>query len=133
MKFLCDTNIFLQILRDRQFARQCADFLKANMHQSFIGSFGVFSLCIRAHYFQMEQAATQLMFDLIQGGLKIIPIDPTQTFTILMASKGEGLTFDDFLHHKLAKENGLTLVTLDNDFLKIKDKLDIHICQPQDV
>jgi uncharacterized protein len=128
---LADTNILLQVLREREKAKICADFLEKYSRKSAISSFSLSSFCIRSELFKQEEQAHNLISELFKSGLTVIQTESILSLQALIQKKAFGLSYDDYIQYFTAKENNLTLVTLDKDFTK--KKLDITVKKPDQV
>src|SRR3990172_5449783 len=110
MKYLCDTNIFIQILRNRAHKQQCAGFLNQHLSECAISMFAVFAFCILARKFGEERSGYEIILELPQNGLQILEVEPRTALMFLLESRHAKFDYDDSLHYQLAKEHNLTLV-----------------------
>lgn len=131
MKYLCDMNIAMQILRRRLYSGQCERFFYEHIHETAITDFSLFSFCIRASQFGIELPAEELMTSLLQRGLRVLTTEPVTSLSILAGKVSSPLDFDDYLQYRVAKDHHLALVTLDKDFFR--KKLDIRVLRPDQV
>lgn len=132
MKYLCDTNILLQVVRGREHAKICAKFLNRNRTEIAITDFTLFSYSLVLEAKGQEQAAHQFLSFLFDAGMSLIQTPRYNALHGLLKKKAMKFDYDDYLQYQAAKDHGLTIVTLDKDFLS-NTALDIHVLSPQDI
>ena len=131
MRYLCDTNILLEILHDRTHAQSCVDFLNLYCGETLMTDFSLFSLFLKAEHYGIESITHGMIIDCFEEGMRVIATKPSTALNILITKKLSGLDYDDHLQYSAAKENNLTLITLDSDFFNAQ--LDIPVQRPNGV
>ena len=127
-KYLCDTNVFLEILLQRGDRVSCSEFMNQHLKEIAVTDFGLFSLCIQAERHHCESAGFAFIHDLFQSGIQVISTEPLKAIQALFKKTLTSFDYDDYIQYLAAEEHGLTLVTLDKDFFK--KKLDIRVLRP---
>lgn len=125
MTFLADTNIFLEILLNQPASSRCEQFLQAHagdlaLSDSSLHSIGVIAL-------RRQQAA--LFKDFLNDSLPnlaLLHLDRAGYPAIARANADFGLDFDDAYQFTLAKAHGLTLVTQDRHFERVRSELTVQ-------
>lgn len=120
MKYLCDTNVLLEIVLKRRYTLSCSNFVSSHRKEISITSHAFFSFCIVSEKFQQEQSALELLTYLLEEGMKVIAIPYQDGFSALREKDLMNLDFDDYIQYRAAKDNQLMLVTLDRDLLSRK-------------
>ncbi len=131
MKYLCDTNVFLEILLKRGEMFSCSEFVNGHCSEIALTDFGLFSFCIQAERHHHESIGMTFMQNLFQSGVQIISTEPMRALHVLFEKTFTTLDYDDFIQYRAAKENHLILISLDHDFFKTK--LDIRVLRPDQV
>ena len=125
MKYLIDTNVFMQVLRQRDQAESCLTFLNTRLSQSAITSFSLATLCLLGEKFRQEQLTHRFLISLLAQGLSVLETTYFDLTSLLIEKKSLGLRFDDAIQFATAREHQLTLVTLDQDFRHLKKQISI--------
>jgi predicted nucleic acid-binding protein len=131
--YLIDTNVFLEVLLERENYSDCKDFLEKVQNGDVTAYQTVFSLHTIAIILERllgldaykEFLETVLNFE----GISFYSTNPQDEVKVCEAAKEQGLDFDDALHYHICKKFDLKLVSLDRDF----DKTDIKRVAPGDV
>ena len=131
--YLIDTNIFLEVLLDREKREECERFLsKVEKGEIFavVTTFSLHSIAIILERLKDIHAYEKFLEIILNfEGLIIYSTTPADEIKICKIAKKFKLTFDDALHYYVAKLFNLTLVSLDKDF----DKTDLERAEPQEV
>lgn len=131
MKYLCDTNILIEVFLARAHALSCSDFLNRKAHEIALTNYAVFSFCIIAERQRKEKEGFTFINTILQSRITVISVSPSQAVESLFAKMFTRFDYDDFTQYRSAKENKLILVSLDKDFFQ--HKLDIPILRPDQV
>lgn len=117
MTYLVDTNIFLEILLVQDRREDCKRFLNDNIGKLSISDFSLHSIGVIL--FRNNNAASFERFarDVLKR-MEIVSLDKALYNEIPSMSKQLGLDFDDTYQCAVAKQKGLTIVTMDTDFNK---------------
>ncbi len=120
--FLFDTNIFLEILLERDHASSCVGVLKGLTaeKQGWVTSFSLHSLEVILDRAKKKDLLAQFLKAFSQDAL-LLRYDTTveEELEIARLTAELPLDFDDTVQYFVAKKKDLTLVTLDRDFQKI--------------
>ena len=119
MAYLFDTNIFLEILLNQHKKDQAKKLIAENVDNFFISDFSLHSIGV----ILMKQKRFDIFRDFIDDLIPFVTIlSLPQNKYSLVSEIGEkyNLDFDDSYQVIIAKENKLTIVTMDKDFDKVK-------------
>ena len=116
--YLVDTNIYLEVLLGQEFKNECKSFLINNTSDIYISDFSVHSIGIILFRYDKKEIFNFFYNDISRN----IRITALKNYDVLFQnSKRSSLDFDDLYQYCVAKENGLSIVTMDKDFKKIDD------------
>ncbi len=131
--YLIDTNIFLEVLLNREKRKECEKFLKKVEDGEIIGVVTTFSLHSIAIIIEKLKGLRyyKKFLEIIKTfrGLVIYSTTLLDEIEICKIAEKYSLTFDDALHYYVAKRFGLALVSLDQDF----DKTDLKRKEPGEI
>lgn len=131
--YLIDTNIFLEILLDRENSEDCKLFLKKIEKEGPTAIVTGFSLHTIAIIMEKLKSLEdyKIFLETIMGikGLLLYSTMPSEEIEICDISKKKKLDFDDSLHYFVAKKLSLKLVSYDKHF----DGKDIERVEPKDI
>jgi len=122
--FLFDTNVFLEILLGQQKMELCQQLLNEKKGYIYISDFSLHSIGVILFRYK-KSAIFQSFIEDVMDKIQIVSLSRNNYNNIHDVSKKYNLDFDDSYQYMIAKENGFTLVTLDTDFKKIQDTIDI--------
>ena len=122
--FLCDTNIFLEILLDQEKSENCKKILSEKIGNIHISDFSLHSIGVILFRHNKENIFKNFIDD-IMSKIEIISLSKDRYKELAHINEKYNLDFDDSYQYLIAKENNLTIITMDNDFNKISDNLDI--------
>ncbi|MFC2101244.1 type II toxin-antitoxin system VapC family toxin [Bacteroidota bacterium] len=119
MAYLFDTNIFLEIFLDQEKKNKAKKILSENLEELYISDFTFHTIGV----ILINQKKHEIYRDFIN--------DLTPYFSVLSLSKLKyselndiakeyNIDFDDSYQALIAKENNLTVLSMDNDFKKLK-------------
>jgi hypothetical protein len=116
--YLLDTNIFLEILLQREKSKASKHLFIANSSTDlFISDFSLHSLGV--FLFQRNRHETYVRFVkdiIIKTGITVIGLDPEEVLALAEISKGFHLDFDDAYQYAVAQKYGLQIMSFDADF-----------------
>ncbi len=118
--FLIDANIFLAVLLDEKKNAACKEFLTNNQGKLSISDFTLHSIGVVL----LRLGKASLFKKFIDDALPLLSLVtlPIDLYKGISEVKDKtGLDFDDAYQYLVAKHGGLTIVTLDRDFVKISD------------
>ena len=116
--YLVDNNVWLERLLNQDKSDQVGRFLNdVSPRDLFITDFAFHSICV----ILTRLARTEVLLDFVQdvfieGTVNVVSIKPSDTRALLEAIDAYKLDFDDSYQYVAAEQNGLTLVSFDNDF-----------------
>ncbi len=129
--FLVDTNIFLEILLDQENADAAKKFLTdVDSPRLFMSDFSLHSIGVILFRLDSRDILQEFIQDVIlDGGVKVIHIEPSGLNIVVEAAKSFDLDFDDAYQYALSKKFDLQIISFDGDF----DKTDTGRLAPSDV
>lgn len=129
MKYLLDTNIWLEALLDQERSEEVIKFLdKCSGDVLVISDFSLHSIVIILTKFKEFKTAKIFLDDLLNSGVKVISVEPDKLKEVLKIIEIYNIDFDDAYQYYIAKNYNLILVSFDKDF----DKTDISRKTPGD-
>jgi predicted nucleic acid-binding protein len=118
--YLLDTNIFLEILLGQDKKEACKKFIITNGKDCCVSDFTVYSIGIVLFKKKLFDDYKNFFID-ISSFMKIISLPHAEHIQLSTEAKSLKLDFDDLYQYQVAKNNNLSLVTMDNDFKVIRD------------
>ena len=124
MKYLIDTNIFLEILLKQKKRTACKKFL--NLHREHIGisDFSLHSIGVILFRQKKENIFLKFLNDLLPD-IKIISLPAGKYGDLVKRKKKSLLDFDDSYQFEVAKSHNLEIATMDRDFEKVCDEVKV--------
>ena len=118
MRFLLDTNCFIQVARQRPEAPQVTALLTGvPRDRLFITDYAVHSIGVIMRRFSQLAGYTAFLAQLgVDQGMGVVAIPTDELDRVVAASAASDLDFDDAYQYAAAELHGLTLVSLDADF-----------------
>lgn len=122
LRFLVDSNIFLESLLEQEKSSQVDSFLKGNKLDTLaISDLALFSIGIILSKLKKKDVFTFFLNDLIIDWVEVLSLDKPTLRDVVQNCEKFNLDFDDAYQYTVAKKHDLTLVSFDKDF----DKTDI--------
>lgn len=122
LRFLVDSNIFLESLLEQKKSSQANSFLKGNKLDTLaMSDLALFSIGIILSKLKKKDVFTFFLNDLVIDWIEILSLDKPTLKNVIQNSEKFNLDFDDAYQYTVAKKHNLTLVSFDKDF----DKTDI--------
>ena len=120
MKFLVDTNVWLEILLAQERAGEAQSFLNAFETSEFaLTEFSLYSLGVILTRLQKADAFAEYLADVIdRGQVACIRLQPSSLRQVLVIQKQFQLDFDDAYQYAVAEEHDLVIVSFDRGFDK---------------
>jgi predicted nucleic acid-binding protein len=116
--YLLDTNIFLEILLQRENSKAAKHLFIANPYTDlFVTDFSLHSIGV--FLFQRNRHETYVSFVkdvIIKTGITVIGLDPEDVLALAEVSKNFRLDFDDAYQYAVAQKYGLKIMSFDADF-----------------
>ena len=122
---LVDTNLFLEILLGQPNKEACKQFLQQNSGQCALSDFSLHSIGVITLRGRRPQAYRAFLLDTLPG-LALLHLDKHSYPAVLHAHDHLGLDFDDAYQIAVAQNHGLTLVTQDRDFERVKREISVR-------
>ncbi|ACO04021.1 MAG TPA: type II toxin-antitoxin system VapC family toxin [Persephonella sp.] len=119
MKYLLDTNIWLEALLNQERSEEVIKFLNKYSGESLaISDFSLHSIIIILTKLKEFETADLFLDDIIDSGVKVVSIDSHNLKEVLIVMKEYNMDFDDAYRYFIAKNYNLVLVSFDKDFDK---------------
>lgn len=117
--YLLDTNIWLELLLNREKAKNVIRFLDfVKDSDIYVSSFSMYSICIFLSNINKFDTLIRFVNDLSENNIEIINTNLIDIHNIIAIEKSYDLDFDDALQYFVATSNKLTLISYDKDFEK---------------
>jgi len=118
--YLLDTNIFLEVLLNREYSKVIQDLLNRDTATAFfVSDFSVYSIGIFLMHMNLPDQFGMFIDDLEIRDIRTVSISNTELKRIPQWCKRYDLDFDDAYQYAVADNYRLTLVSLDHDFDRI--------------
>lgn len=116
--YLVDTNVWLELLLERQHANDVREFFKTvEARQLAISEFTLYSMGIILTRLEKPQTFEDFLSDTVEdSGVALLRLEPGELRDVLAAQKEHRLDFDDGYQYVTAEKHGFTLVSFDGDF-----------------
>ncbi|MFC1731088.1 type II toxin-antitoxin system VapC family toxin [candidate division KSB1 bacterium] len=124
MAYLFDTNIFLEIFLDQENKDKAKKIISENLEELYVSDFTIHSIGVILINQKKHEIFQDFLNDLTPY-LSVLSIPKLNYSELIEISKDYNLDFDDSYQALIAKENNLTVVTMDNDFKKIKSFIEV--------
>ena len=118
--YLIDTNIFLEILLNDSNRNKCEKFLNDNISLLFISDFSLHSIGIILFKKNKPGLYQKFIQDIISH-ITIVTLDLSNFECLWNGRITYNFDFDDAFQYCVAKHQGLTLITQDEDFKNVTD------------
>ena len=119
MKYLVDSNIFLEILLEQSNHVKCKSFLKENEENIFLSDFSLHSIGVFLFREKREELFKKFLNDSLPN-LSLLSLSENLYERVLSIHENYSLDFDDSFQTALAEEYNLPISTQDRDFNKVK-------------
>jgi predicted nucleic acid-binding protein len=116
--YLLDTNIFLEILLQRENSKAAKHIFIANPSTDlFITDFSLHSIGVFLFQRNRHEIYVRFVNDvIIETGISVIGLDPEAVLALKEVSKEFNLDFDDSYQYAVAQKYGLRIMSFDADF-----------------
>jgi len=125
MSYLFDTNIFLEILLDQEKKENAKNLINTHSEQLFISDFSLHSIGIILIKQKKFRIFKEFLNDIITHAT-VVSLPKNKYHNLNKIAEKYNLDFDDSYQTYLAKEFGLAIITMDNDFLKVKHYISVE-------
>ena len=119
MKYLVDTNIFLEILLEQENEKKCKDFLTSNIGDIFLSDFSLHSIGVFLFREKREELFKKFLNDSVPN-VSLLTLSEERYERVLFIHKNYNLDFDDSFQTAITEEYDLSIATQDRDFNKVK-------------
>jgi predicted nucleic acid-binding protein len=118
VKYLVDTNVWLERLLDQEKSEIVSKFLDlVPANQLFVTDFAIHSIGVILSRLKKFETLKMFLDDIfINGQIEQLILEPIDLIDVLDNIVKFGLDFDDSYQYTASEKFDLTLVTLDNDF-----------------
>lgn len=116
--YLLDSNIFLELLLDRDKAEDVERLLRSvSRERLHISDFSFYSVGIVLFRLKLFDVFERFVDDLIvTGGIQLLRLSAKEAKGLAEVAQRFSLDFDDAYQYAVAEHYGLTIVSLDSDF-----------------
>lgn len=122
--YLFDTNVFLEILLSQEKSSECKKVLVDKAGEIFISDFSLHSIGVILFRHDKEDVFNKFTEDILPN-VEVVSLK-IESYNKLSALRDTyNLDFDDSYQYKVAKENGLAIVTMDKDFKRVAERITI--------
>jgi predicted nucleic acid-binding protein len=121
MKYLLDTNIFLEILLKQEKSEKCKKFINDNAGNICISDFALHSIGVILFRNELYDVFNLFLKDFITE-IYILTLDKNSYSKISSIADRYKLDFDDSYQLTIVNEFHLSFITLDTDFKKVSKK-----------
>ena len=122
---LIDTNIFLEILLDQEKKSICKEFLNSNIDHLFLSDFSLHSIGVILLRNKKEKIFEKFTNDILHR-IPIITLSKDKYKDLPKTARKFNLDFDDSYQTCIAIERSMEIVTMDSDFLKVKQIVQVR-------
>ena len=119
MTYLVDANIFLEILLSQERQEACKRFLVMAIGNICISDFSLHSIGVILFRNNKENIFKKFAKDVIPK-VRIVTLSKESYKDLVEIRNKLELDFDDAYQYKVANDYNLEIVTMDNDFKKVK-------------
>jgi len=118
--YLVDTNIFLEILLKQNKSQGCKDFIDKNIGQQNISDFSLHSIGVILFKQNEDDLFSKFLNDALPL-INLVSLPKDQYKALTNHRRKLKLDFDDAYQYSVCKHYEFKLITMDQDFKKIKD------------
>jgi len=118
MRFLVDTNIFLEVILVQDRVVEAKRFLsKTEEHEFFLSDYTLHSIGLLLFRRKQHNVFHQFIKDMISNaGLRVIALLTNDMETVIKSAHKFNLDFDDAYQYVVAEKNNLEIISFDGDF-----------------
>ncbi len=122
--FLFDTNIFLEIMLSQEKSADCKKALIDNIDFISISDFSLHSIGVILFRHKKEKVFSSFVSDVLPR-IDIVSLSRESYQELSELKNDYNLDFDDAYQCKVAEERDLTILTMDKDFERIRDRIKV--------
>ncbi|MEW6675506.1 MAG: PIN domain-containing protein [Nitrospirota bacterium] len=118
MRFLIDTNIFLEVILEQEKAEEVKALLsKTEEHDFFMSDFSLHSIGLLLFYRKQHNIFQQFLKDIIfNAGIIVTSLSADDMEIVIASAQRFNLDFDDAYQYVIAEKYSLTIISFDSDF-----------------
>lgn len=117
MRFLVDTNIFLEVILEQEKAEGAKAFLAETEHDLFMSDYSLHSIGLICFRRKRHESFRQFLRDvMLNVGMTIASLSVEDMESIIDTTRRFNLDFDDAYQYTIAEKYDLTIVSFDADF-----------------
>jgi len=120
IKYLIDTNVFLEILLDQEKKEICKFYLKSKFGNLAISDFSLHSIGVILFRNKRYELYNSFVNDVLPQ-IEVLSTTKIKYLQISTIALQFNLDFDDAYQVGVAKSHNITIATMDKDFEKVKD------------
>jgi predicted nucleic acid-binding protein len=130
MKYLVDTNVWLEVLLEQERSDECKEFFQ-NVETNFIAisEFSLYSIGIILCRLNKNGLFENFLDDIMSSFISKINLEIDEIKYLLQIRKTYNFDFDDAYQYVVAEKYGLTIISFDSDF----DKTELGRRTPKEV
>ncbi|WP_297466377.1 PIN domain-containing protein [Thermococcus sp.] len=117
--YLIDTNIFLEILLGQEKKETAKQFLSSHQGELFITDFTLHSVGVVLFRLKRPEVFLEFIQDVLPN-VEVIALPESEYERVVEFHLKYGLDFDDAYQCAVALSKGLTIVTMDEDFRRLR-------------
>jgi predicted nucleic acid-binding protein len=125
MPYLFDTNIFLEILLDQDKKNKAKKILSDNIDQLYISDFSLHSIGVILLKQKKFKIFNAFLSDIIPHAT-ILGLPKNSYSDLNIFSEKYSMDFDDSYQVIIANEYNLDVLTMDKDFQRVKDFINVE-------
>jgi uncharacterized protein len=130
MKYLADTNVWLELLLGRERLDECkAFFQNVETNSIAISEFSLYSIGIILCRLNKEEVFEDFLDDIANSFISKIKLEIEDIKYLLQIKRKYNLDFDDAYQYVVAERYNLTIISFDSDF----DRTDLKRKTPREV
>ncbi len=118
MKFLVDTNIWLELLLGQEKSKIVSLFLEqVSLDDVFVSDFAIHSIGVILSKKKKTDVFSEFLDDLfVNGQLQQLSLNPVELHQVATNIQDFNLDFDDAYQLSVSQKHDLTIITFDKDF-----------------
>jgi predicted nucleic acid-binding protein len=117
--YLIDTNIWLELLLERERSKECRIFFeRMDSKLLFISEFSLYSIGVILFKLKKETVFDDFLEYLFKSEISIARLSLKDMKQLVLIKQKFNLDFDDAYQYVVAEKFGLTIVSFDSDFDK---------------
>jgi predicted nucleic acid-binding protein len=130
MKYLADTNVWLELLLGRERLDECkAFFQNVETNSIAISEFSLYSIGIILCRLNKEEVFEDFLDDIANSFISKIKLEIEDIKYLLQIKRKYNLDFDDAYQYVVAEKYNLTIISFDSDF----DRTELKRKTPREV